>query len=165
VAVVKTTGTPFGSPTQRVPCGPVSWFAAAKPRGRSGQTYPCLGTVDTTASNPAPPTLMRTSTPSILHKSRVRRRACTDLCGGRSVVVVPTASGTRKAEGFPSFQCPMSALVIRVRGLSPGGFQAQLNPLRCSGRVRILLPVAAKMALLTAGKVGGSVGSPRPVGA
>jgi hypothetical protein len=49
--------------------------------------------------------------------------------------------------------------------LSPKDLQAQLNPLRWSGRVRILLPVAAKMALLTAGKVGGSVGSPRPVGA
>src|SRR6266568_1312972 len=43
-------------------------------------------------------------------------------------------------------------------------FQAQLNPLRASGRVRMRLPVAAKMALPTAGRMGGSVGSPRPVG-
>jgi len=48
---------------------------------------------------------------------------------------------------------------------SPKGIQAQLNPLRFSGSVRILLPVAANMALVTAGKVGGSVGSPKPVGA
>jgi hypothetical protein len=43
-------------------------------------------------------------------------------------------------------------------------FQAQLKPLFDSGRVRILLPVAAKMALVTAGKTGGKVGSPKPVG-
>jgi hypothetical protein len=42
---------------------------------------------------------------------------------------------------------------------------AQLNPLRWSGSVLIRLPVAAKIALQSAGKVGGSVGSPRPVGA
>ena len=32
------------------------------------------------------------STPFILGKSRMRKRACTDLCGGRSVMVVPTAT-------------------------------------------------------------------------
>ena len=42
---------------------------------------------------------------------------------------------------------------------------AQLNPLLFSGRVLIRLPVAAKMALQIAGKTGGSVGSPKPVGA
>src|SRR5579863_10003872 len=42
---------------------------------------------------------------------------------------------------------------------------AQLNPLRWSGSVRMRLPVAAKMALPSAASVGGSVGSPRPVGA
>jgi len=31
-------------------------------------------------------------TPFILQKSRMRRRARTDLCGGRSVMVVPTAT-------------------------------------------------------------------------
>ena len=30
--------------------------------------------------------------PLILRKSRVRRRACTDLCGGRPVKAVPTAT-------------------------------------------------------------------------
>ena len=73
--------------------------------------------------------------------------------------------GTRKVDGLLSLQCSMSGLVIRARDLSPRSFQAQLNPFRWSGKIRILLPVAAKMALLTAGKVGGSVGSPRPVGA
>jgi hypothetical protein len=33
-------------------------------------------------------------TPFILQKSRMRRRARTDLCGGRSVRIVPTATGT-----------------------------------------------------------------------
>ena len=42
---------------------------------------------------------------------------------------------------------------------------AQLNPLFCSGSVRILFPVAANTAFTTAGKIGGSVGSPKPVGA
>src|SRR5271165_6393525 len=44
-------------------------------------------------------------------------------------------------------------------------FYAQLNPLFCNGNVRILFPVAAKIAFPTAGKIGGSVGSPKPVGA
>src|ERR1700675_464644 len=35
---------------------------------------------------------MRASTPLILRKSRMRRRARTDLCGGRSVMSVPTAT-------------------------------------------------------------------------
>ena len=35
---------------------------------------------------------MHASTPHILRKSRMRRRACTDPCGGRSASVVPTAT-------------------------------------------------------------------------
>jgi len=35
---------------------------------------------------------MPASTPLILRKSRMRRRARTDLCGGRSAMVVPTAT-------------------------------------------------------------------------
>jgi hypothetical protein len=31
-------------------------------------------------------------TPFILQKSRMRKRACTDLCGGRSAMGVPTAT-------------------------------------------------------------------------
>src|SRR5713101_6097634 len=38
------------------------------------------------------PIPMHASTPLILRKSRMRRRARTDLCGGRSAMVVPTAT-------------------------------------------------------------------------
>src|ERR1700757_399541 len=38
------------------------------------------------------PILKLASTPPILHKSRMRRRARTDLSGGRSVMSVPTGS-------------------------------------------------------------------------
>ncbi|HZD48666.1 MAG TPA: reverse transcriptase domain-containing protein [Silvibacterium sp.] len=38
------------------------------------------------------PILIPASTPLILHRSRMRRRARTDLCGGRSVMSVPTAT-------------------------------------------------------------------------
>src|SRR5216684_5242453 len=35
--------------------------------------------------------------PPLIHdKSRMRRRACTDLCGGRSAMVVPTATVIQK---------------------------------------------------------------------
>jgi hypothetical protein len=43
--------------------------------------------------------------------------------------------------------------------------QAQLNPLFFSGSVLTRFPVAAKIAFVTAGRIGGSVGSPSPVGA
>jgi hypothetical protein len=38
------------------------------------------------------PIPMHALTPLILRKSRMRKRARTDLCGGRSVMVVPTAT-------------------------------------------------------------------------
>ena len=38
-------------------------------------------------------------TPFILQKSRMRRRARTDLCGGRSVMVVPTATANCRNQG------------------------------------------------------------------
>jgi hypothetical protein len=41
---------------------------------------------------------------------------------------------------------------------------AQLNPLLFNGSVLIRFPVAAKIAFVIAGKTGGSVGSPSPVG-
>jgi len=37
-------------------------------------------------------TLVLALPPLILGKSRMRKRACTDLCGGRSAMVVPTAT-------------------------------------------------------------------------
>ena len=45
------------------------------------------------------------------------------------------------------------------------GCYAQLNPDFDSGRERIRLPVALKIALVTAGRMGGMAGSPKPVGA
>jgi hypothetical protein len=33
-------------------------------------------------------------------KSRMRQRACTDLCGGRSVMVVPTATSNPLGGGL-----------------------------------------------------------------
>src|ERR1017187_6427644 len=39
---------------------------------------------------------MPASTPLILRKSRMRRRARTDLCGGRSVMIVPPATVIRR---------------------------------------------------------------------
>ena len=42
------------------------------------------------------PTLRLAFTPPILHKSRMRRRARTDLSGGRSVMSVPTGSQTSR---------------------------------------------------------------------
>jgi hypothetical protein len=44
-----------------------------------------------------------------------------------------------------------------------GGLQVQRRSLRASGNCRTRLPVAAKMALHTAGATGGKAGSPSPV--
>ncbi len=44
------------------------------------------------------------STPFILGKSRMRKRARTDLCGGRSVMVVPTATVILTAGVIGSFR-------------------------------------------------------------
>jgi hypothetical protein len=59
----------------------------------------------------------------------------------------------------------LSGLNERLSDYALSHLHAQLNPLLWSGRVRILLPVAANMALPIAGRIGGSVGSPSPVGA
>ena len=61
-----------------------------------GDTDSGLRKVDTTTPNPASLSLTPASTPLILHKSRMRRRARTDLSGGRSVMSVPTGSGIRE---------------------------------------------------------------------
>jgi len=45
---------------------------------------------------------MRASPLLIQGKSRMRKRACTDLCGGRSAMVVPTA--TRGSGLIPSYR-------------------------------------------------------------
>jgi hypothetical protein len=69
---------------------------------RSGPPQPAcrgaLGTTHPVLNRWIPPPrvlhriLMLASTPLILRKSRMRRRARTDLCGGRSAMVVPTAT-------------------------------------------------------------------------
>ena len=58
-------------------------------------------------------TLKHASTPLILHKSRMRRRARTDLSGGRSVMSVPTGSG----DSFDS-RSLLKGATIPVRSLS-----------------------------------------------
>ncbi len=60
-------------------------------------------------------------TPSILQKSRMRRRARTDLCGGRSVMTVPTATTTFSASiSFRQF-LPVfgDGVRMRVRRVGP----------------------------------------------
>src|SRR3954447_20669004 len=54
------------------------------------------------------------STPLILNKSRMRKRARTDLCGGRSVMIVPTA--TVEPEGM---SLRFNLRVARQSGLMP----------------------------------------------
>src|ERR1017187_9112851 len=79
-----------------IDCGVTSSFAAARPRGRSGRNSPRSWN----GGYLHPPSciliLKHAFTPLILHKSRMRRRARTDLSGGRSVMSVPTGSGTLK---------------------------------------------------------------------
>src|ERR1700675_877586 len=61
---------------------------------------------------------------------------------------------------FFSLLCDLCALCGEIL------FQvyAQLNPCLDSGTERILFPVTSKIALHTADRIGGSAGSPRPVG-
>jgi hypothetical protein len=82
----------------------------------------------------------------------------------------PVPAGLRHSNAFyirarPDFnRAAMRPFTLAVKRSFASRY-AQLNPLRCSGSVLIRLPVAAKMALQTAGKIGGKVGSPKPVGA
>src|ERR1017187_8740659 len=57
-----------------------------------GTFYPSLETGGFLHPAFCTPIPMPASTPLILRKSRMRRRARTDLCGGRSVMIVPTAT-------------------------------------------------------------------------
>jgi RNA-directed DNA polymerase len=72
--------------------GGAFWFAAAKPRGRSGRSLFRSSKGGSHHPTSCILTLKHASTPLILHKSRMRRRARTDLSGGRSVMSVPTGS-------------------------------------------------------------------------
>src|SRR5664280_2144504 len=72
--------------------GETFWFAAAKPRERSGRNIRQSSTDGSQRPASCIPIPRLASTPLILRKSRVRRRACTDLRGGRPVKAVPTAT-------------------------------------------------------------------------
>src|SRR5882762_6122474 len=75
-----------------VDCGEASSSVAVNARECAGSVSPhsCSGGF----RNPAfcIPILMRALPLIIQGKSRMRKRACTDLCGGRSAMVVPTAT-------------------------------------------------------------------------
>ena len=75
-----------------IDCGMPFWFVAANAPGRSGRgsLRPSTGGYHHLAFCILIPT--PAFTPPILHKSRMRRRARTDLSGGRSVMSVPTGS-------------------------------------------------------------------------
>src|ERR1017187_977500 len=69
-----------------------------------GTFYPSLETGGFRHPAFCTPIPMPASTPLILRKSRMRRRARTDLCGGRSVMIVPTATvmpGTDSQRRWP----------------------------------------------------------------
>ena len=55
-------------------------------------------------------------TPFILQKSRMRKRARTDLCGGRSAMIVPTATKVPRS-GIRTPSLP----IRKARGLSGAG--------------------------------------------
>src|ERR1035438_6516752 len=85
--------------------GGTFWFAAVKPRGRSGRSL--LRSSKGGYHHPASCTLIlnHAFTPLILHKNRMRRRARTGLSGGRSVMSVPTGS---RWTGFVNTGRPVS---------------------------------------------------------
>src|ERR1035438_8978795 len=75
-------------------CGVTYWYDAVNARGRSGRSL--LRSWNGGYHHPAfcTPIPTHAFTPLILHKSRVRKRARTDLRGGRLVKAVPTATIT-----------------------------------------------------------------------
>ena len=62
--------------------------------GALGTSLPCLVPEDSPAPCSASPILRHASPPLILGKSRMRKSARTDLCGG-AVMAVPTATRTK----------------------------------------------------------------------
>jgi hypothetical protein len=101
--------------------GGTFWFAAVKPRGRSGRSL--LRSSKGGYHHPASCThiLNHAFTPLILHKNRMRRRARTGLSGGRSVMSVPTGSGTAPTARHTFRQARFPALFdFRVVGIASG---------------------------------------------
>ena len=91
--------------------GVTSWYAAVNAQGRSGRSLP--RSWNGGFHHPAFCTLILTPafTSPILHKSRMRRRARTALCGGRSAMIVLTATRTRK---WTSVDRPASTVAFVV---------------------------------------------------
>src|ERR1700722_20971052 len=85
--------------------GVTYWFVVVNGRRRSGRSLPR----SLKGGYHHPVFFIPIPTPAftlpILHKSRMRRRACADLCGGRSVRIVPTASVTWIAAEKPTYRC------------------------------------------------------------
>jgi hypothetical protein len=62
---------------------------------------------------------MRALLPCIQSKSRMRKRARTDLCGGRRVIGVPTATKCRdeeRADNPPKLAANRSKLLLKAPG-------------------------------------------------
>ena len=55
---------------------------------------------------------MLASPPLIPGKSRMRKRACTDLCGGRSAMVVPTATTISLFDRLPDWKSKLSIRMV-----------------------------------------------------
>src|ERR1035438_3301297 len=94
--------------------GGTFWFAAVKPRGRSGRSL--LRSSKGGYHHPASCTLIlnHAFTPLILHKNRMRRRARTGLSGGRSVMSVPTGS---RWTGFVNTVANLQFYVVSIDSL------------------------------------------------
>jgi hypothetical protein len=105
-------------------CGGASWFVAVNARRCDGSVFPHCWT----GGFPSPEFCILIPTNAstlfiILGKSRVRKRARTDLCGGRSAMVVPTA--TAIPSGLPVSKACVSRTLLtlgRLR-LKSVGFQ------------------------------------------
>src|SRR5271156_4178336 len=130
--------------------GGTFWFAAAKPRGRSGRSLLRSSKGGYHHPTSCILTLKHASTPLILHKSRMRRRARTDLSGGRSVMSVPTGSISNNVCGVKEFferrtartprSCFDSALVEELIIDDEGShviFRAELGPTQPSLRPHV----------------------------
>jgi len=83
--------------------------------------------------------------------------------------------GVAVTKAFYNYDSPsgeaniVAALLASSRGIVAiigflFGFHAQVKPCLESGRERMRFPVMAKIALQTAGSMGGRAGSPKPVG-
>ena len=96
--------------------GEAFWFVAVRPRERSGRNMARSSTDGFQHPASCIPTQTLAFTPPILRKSRMRRRARTDLSGGRPVMGVPTGTvglGSKAANSL-SFQSIQANRVVRT---------------------------------------------------